>query len=157
MGTGNTLDLSGFSAASNINLNAGTFNSCDGMVNNIAIAAGTVINSFVGGSGNDTVQANNNGDLITAGAGNDKLTGGTGNDGFGFGAFFTASDSVNGGAGTNDQLGSAGRLFRRPGAGVARRFRASRSRLSCRASTTASRPPTIWSARARPSPSGRCR
>jgi serralysin len=108
MGTGNTLDLSGFSAASNINLNAGSFNSCDGMVNNIAIAAGTVINTFVGGSGNDTVQANNNGDLITAGAGNDTLTGGTGNDGFGFGAFFTTSDSVNGGAGTNDQIGLQG-------------------------------------------------
>lgn len=108
MGANNTLDLSGYAVSSNINLNAGTFSSCNGMVNNIAIAFGTVINTFVGGSGNDTVQANNNGDTITAGAGNDILIGGTGNDGFSFGASYTIGDSVNGGAGTNDQIALQG-------------------------------------------------
>ncbi|MEJ0041517.1 MAG: M10 family metallopeptidase C-terminal domain-containing protein [Rhizomicrobium sp.] len=107
-GANNALDLSGFSAASNVNLNAGTFSSCDGMVNNIAIAAGTAINAFVGGPGNDTVLGNDNGDLITSGAGNDALTGGAGNDGFFFGAFYTAGDTVNGGGGTNNQIGLLG-------------------------------------------------
>jgi serralysin len=108
-GTNNTLDLSGFTTSSNVNLNPGTFSSCNGMVNNIGIAFNTAINTFVGGSGDDTVTANNNGDLIQAGSGgNDTFTGGTGNDGFYFGATYTTADRANGGAGTNNQVGLEG-------------------------------------------------
>ncbi|HET7085131.1 MAG TPA: M10 family metallopeptidase C-terminal domain-containing protein [Rhizomicrobium sp.] len=80
MGANNTLDLSGFSTASTVSLNPGTFSSCDGLTNNICIAQSTKIDTFVGGSGNDTVTANNDGDALFGGAGNDVLIGGFGND-----------------------------------------------------------------------------
>lgn len=91
-GTGNTLDLSGFSTASRINLNPGTFSNCDGHVNNIAIAYSTAIDGAVGGAGNDTFIAN---------ADADHLVGGGGNDFFNLGATFTAADSIDGGTGGN--------------------------------------------------------
>jgi Ca2+-binding RTX toxin-like protein len=47
--------------------------------------------------------------LLYGGQGNDNFTGGAGNDGFYFGpGGFNGSDVVNGGAGTNDQLGLDG-------------------------------------------------
>jgi Ca2+-binding RTX toxin-like protein len=47
--------------------------------------------------------------LIFGGNGNDNLTGGAGNDGFYFGpGQYNSSDILNGGAGTNDQLGLDG-------------------------------------------------
>lgn len=107
-GTNNTLDLSGFSTASTVNLNAGAFSSCNGMTNNIGIAFNTQINKFVGGTGVDTVTGNNNGDLMDGSFGGvDNFTGGTANDGFYFGAAYLA-DIVNGGAGSNNQLGLKG-------------------------------------------------
>ena len=80
MGLNNTLDLSGWSSPSNVNLNPGTFSSADNMINNIAIAFNTAIDTFVDGSGNDVVTANNDGDTIYGGGGNDTLMGGAGND-----------------------------------------------------------------------------
>jgi hypothetical protein len=53
-GSNNTLDLSGFSSNSTISLTPGKFTSCAGMVNNIGIAEGTIINTAIGGKGNDT-------------------------------------------------------------------------------------------------------
>ena len=72
-GTGNTLDLSGFAAASNVNLNPGTYSSADGMVNDIAIAFNTAIDKFVGGAGNDSVSVNNDGDTINGGGGTNTV------------------------------------------------------------------------------------
>ncbi|UVO55787.1 M10 family metallopeptidase C-terminal domain-containing protein [Sphingomonas sp. SUN039] len=57
-------------------------------------------NVLNGGNGNDTIDASD--------GGNDTLIGGIGNDSFNFGAAFTALDSVDGGAGTNDQIGLSG-------------------------------------------------
>ena len=57
-------------------------------------------NVIQGGAGNDIF------DL--SGGGNDHAIGGDGNDGFSFGAAFTAEDVVEGGAGTNDQIGLQG-------------------------------------------------
>jgi Ca2+-binding RTX toxin-like protein len=91
-GTGNTLDLSGFSAASSVNLNPGTFSSCDGLTNNICIAYNTSINTFIGGSGSDTVIGNNGSDSIVTGSGNDTLN---------LGAYLTAADRIDGGAGSD--------------------------------------------------------
>jgi hypothetical protein len=79
-GTGNTLDLSGYTTASTVNLNAGTFSSFDGMVNNVAIAFGTKIDALDGTTGNDTVTGNNDGDTFTGDGGSDHFTGGTGVD-----------------------------------------------------------------------------
>jgi Ca2+-binding RTX toxin-like protein len=79
-GTNNTLDISGWSTPSTVNLNPGTFSSMDGMTDNLAIAFGTAIDLFVGGGGSDTVTGNNDGDTFTGGSGNDTFTGGTGTD-----------------------------------------------------------------------------
>ena len=68
-GRGNTLDLSGFAAPSRVNLNAGSYSSCDGMTNNIAIAFDTRVDGFVGGPGSDTVTVNSDSDTITGGGG----------------------------------------------------------------------------------------
>ncbi len=88
-GTNNTLDLSGFSSASTINLNAGTFSSTAGLTNNIGIAFDTAVDKLVCSAGANTVTCNNDGDTIIGGTGNDLFIGGTGNDVF------------NGGGGTN--------------------------------------------------------
>jgi len=79
-GGGNTLDISGWSETSTVNLNPGTFSSMHGMINNLAIAFGTAVDSFVGGGGADTVTGNNDGDTFTGNGGNDTFTGGTGTD-----------------------------------------------------------------------------
>jgi serralysin len=68
-GTGNTLDLSGYSTGSTVNLNAGTFSSADGMTNNIGIAYNTLIDTAVGGSGNDSFTLNGDADTINGGGG----------------------------------------------------------------------------------------
>lgn len=81
-GTNNTLDLSGFSTNSTINLNAGTYSSTAGMTNNIAIAYDTAVDTLVCSAGANTVTCNNDGDKIIGGTGNDTFIGGTGNDTF---------------------------------------------------------------------------
>ena len=57
-------------------------------------------NQFTGGSGSDTFDLSQ--------GGNDTANGGDGNDSFFFGATFDASDNVDGGTGTNDQIGLQG-------------------------------------------------
>ncbi|WP_158743639.1 carbohydrate-binding domain-containing protein [Acidisphaera sp. L21] len=64
-GTNNTLDLSGYATAEKVNLNAGTFSSFDGMVNNLGIAFATAIDNFVGGTGGTEVTTNTDADTIT--------------------------------------------------------------------------------------------
>jgi serralysin len=72
-GIGNTLDLSGYSSASVVNLNAGSFSSVDGLTNNIGIAYGTAIDTAIGGSGNDVFTVNADSDHIMGGAGTDTV------------------------------------------------------------------------------------
>lgn len=79
-GLNNTLDLSGFSAPSTISLEQGTFSSANGATNNIGIAAGTVIETAIGGSGNDAITGNSSNNVIDGGQGADRMTGGVGND-----------------------------------------------------------------------------
>lgn len=111
-GGNNTLDLSGFSQASNVNLNAGTFSSVAGLSNNLGIAFDTRIDTTVTGAGNDAVLANDNGNFVSGGAGSDSLTGGNGNDHlYGGGAVAVAGDgpdAINGGGGSDYIQGNAG-------------------------------------------------
>lgn len=79
-GSNNTLDLSGFSAKSTVNLNPGTFSSANGMVNNIAIAMDTVIERVVGGTGNDAFTGSSANNTFRGNGGNDTIDGGTGTD-----------------------------------------------------------------------------
>jgi hypothetical protein len=106
MGANNTLDLSGFSASATVNLNPGTFSSCDEMTNNIAIAYNTSIDTLVCGSGNDVVTCNSQADTIYTGAGNDTVTGGAGSDTFYAGS---GNDTLDGGAAFNKVVFSGNR------------------------------------------------
>ncbi|OWF65914.1 hypothetical protein B6A14_09155 [Polynucleobacter hirudinilacicola] len=76
-----TLDCSGYSAAQNISLIAGTFSSVDGGTNNVSIALNCAVENAIGGSGNDSIVAN---------ASVNQLTGGAGTDIF---KYFSAADS----------------------------------------------------------------
>ena len=57
-GGNDTLDCSGYSAAQTIDLHAGAFSSVGGLVHNIGIALNAIIENAIGGSGNDTLIAN---------------------------------------------------------------------------------------------------
>jgi serralysin len=75
-GSNNTLDLSGYSTNSTVNLNPGTFSSASfggRLVNNICIAYDTRIDTAIGGKGNDVFRTNGNGDTIDGGGGNDRV------------------------------------------------------------------------------------
>ncbi|MCB5177600.1 M10 family metallopeptidase C-terminal domain-containing protein [Microvirga lenta] len=79
-GKGNTLDLSGFSEDSTVNLKAGTFSSAAGETNNIAIASGTIVEKAVTGSGDDILKGNSVDNVLKSGGGADILSGFGGND-----------------------------------------------------------------------------
>ena len=83
-GTGNTLDLSGFSSDSQVDLRPGHFSSCAGRTDNVAIAYGTAINTIICGAGNDEITGTTGNDTIVGGAGNDTMTGDGGHDRFVF-------------------------------------------------------------------------
>jgi serralysin len=62
-----------------------------------------------GGAGNNTLDGGAGNDVFTlSSGGNDTVFGGDGNDTFLFGAAFNGGDTVNGGLGSNDQLGLLG-------------------------------------------------
>lgn len=95
----NTLDLSGYSTSSSINLNGGAFSSCNSMTNNVAIAYGCWIRNAVGGSGSDTINGNALDNTLTGGRGNDVLIGGEGFD------WAVYSGSLSGYRVANDSVG----------------------------------------------------
>ena len=72
-GSNNTLDLSGFTQGSTVDLNSGGWTSAAGMVDNIFIEYGTRIDSAVGGTGDDTFTANADGDTIDGGNGDNTV------------------------------------------------------------------------------------
>jgi len=111
-GGNDTLDLSGYSTNSMIDLRAESFSSAGpgngstAGLYNISIARGVVIENAIGGSGNDTITGNavdnvltgNGGnDLLDGRAGADTLLGGAGDDIF----YFDQFDTLSGGAGTD--------------------------------------------------------
>ena len=77
-----TLNLSGWTTESIINLTPGSFSSCNSMTSNIAIAYNCDIENAIGGGGNDILTGNLLANLLDGGAGNDTLFGGGGNDTF---------------------------------------------------------------------------
>ena len=79
-GGNDTLDFSGYSAAQTIDLHSGAFSSVGGLTNNIGIALSATIEKAIGGSGNDTLIANDTGGTLSGSGGNDTLIGGAGND-----------------------------------------------------------------------------
>jgi hypothetical protein len=86
LGVHNTLNVSGWSTPSIINLAPGSFSSGNGFTNNIGIAFNTVIETAIGGGGNDTINGNVYDNILVGGPGNDLITGGPGADRFVLGA-----------------------------------------------------------------------
>lgn len=72
-GTGNTLDLSGYSTSEVIDLRGGHFSSFAGLANNLGIAFGTKIDTADGGSGTDLYYTNGDGDTINGGSGTNTV------------------------------------------------------------------------------------
>jgi serralysin len=97
-GVNNTLDLSGWSTPSTINLNPGTFSSANGQTNNIGIALGTVIETAKGGEGSDTIIGNAYANFLFGNDGNDALFGNGGGDSLNGGP---GSDAITGGLGAD--------------------------------------------------------
>lgn len=93
-----TLDLSGYSTNSSVDLAPGAFSSCNSMTSNIAIAYTCTIENAITGVGSDVLKGNDAANRLDGGAGNDQIYGGKGNDTLIAGA---GSDSINGADGTD--------------------------------------------------------
>jgi len=113
-GGGNTLDLSGFTIGSTVDLHDGTFSSVAGLRNNLAIAIGTRIDTAIGGSADDNLTGNDDSNVLMGGAGNDVIHGGAGNDHI-YGNMSTTvqgstdgDDVIDAGNGSNYVNGNAG-------------------------------------------------
>lgn len=100
-----TLDLSGFAAASRIDLNPGAFSDCDGMTMNLAIAFSCFIENATGGAGNDSIAGNVLANALLGNGGNDTLLGRGGKDVMNGG---TGNDLLNGGGGGDTLTGGTG-------------------------------------------------
>lgn len=106
-----TIDFSGYSTSTEIDLreeafsSAGPGNGGTGIaVGNISIARGAVIENAIGGSAADLMIGNAVANNMQGGAGNDTIDGGDGDDTLSGGA---GSDTINGGAGNDTIYGYA--------------------------------------------------
>ena len=87
----------------------GSANSIDGGGGDDTIVGGDGVDLLTGGLGNDNVDGGAGADtFFFQHGGNDTGIGGAGNDGFYFGAALNSLDNVNGGDGTDDQVGLQG-------------------------------------------------
>jgi serralysin len=75
-----TLDFSGWSSNSRIDLAAGASSDGGGQTSNVQIAFGTWIENAIGGAGDDLISGNSSNNVLRGGAGNDRLNGGGGSD-----------------------------------------------------------------------------
>ncbi len=100
-----TIDLSGWSSSSTLNLTAGSYSNVGsyvsggvnvGMTKNLAIAYNVDIENATGGSGNDIITGNDLANVLLGNGGNDTINGAGGND------------TINGGAGVDILIGGAG-------------------------------------------------
>jgi serralysin len=73
-------DFSGYSQAQTIDLNAESFSSVGGLINNIAVARNVTIESAFGGSGRDTITGNSGDNTFRGNGGDDTIDGAFGND-----------------------------------------------------------------------------
>jgi Ca2+-binding RTX toxin-like protein len=110
---GNPLTTEGVRTTSVIDLNPGSYSSTHGMLNNIGIAFGTLVenaiatgfndtmtgnylaNVLMGGAGWDTINGGLGGDFLIGGTGTDSLTGGAGADWFAFASGAFEGDAIN--------------------------------------------------------------
>ena len=104
-GGNDTFDFSGFSQNQVIDLRAGYFSNVGGLVGNVAVAVGTVIENAIGGSGSDRIYGNSAANRIFGGLGNDTIEGGAGDD---YLRGDAGDDSLVGGPGFDDLNGNQG-------------------------------------------------
>ncbi|MFM9942133.1 MAG: M10 family metallopeptidase [Hyphomicrobiaceae bacterium] len=100
-----TLNLSGWSTSSIIDLAPGGFSSGNGMTMNISIAYTCNIENAVGGAGADTISGNSLANRLSGGAGNDRIYGLLGNDVLNG---QDGDDLLDGGVGADTMSGGAG-------------------------------------------------
>ncbi|MFY0659638.1 MAG: M10 family metallopeptidase C-terminal domain-containing protein [Shimia sp.] len=131
------MDFSAYTTDARINMNGGEFSDVGGLIGNLGIAVGTVIENVNSGAGNDRITGNSVGnvinskdgndwinagdgaDLVRGGKGNDVLLGGNNNDSLYGGAGLdtliggNGNDSMDGNSGSDTMFGGAGndRLF----------------------------------------------
>ncbi len=98
-----TFDFSGYSQNQIITLIQGHFSNVGGLIGNVAIAIGAVIENAIGGSGADTIIGNSAANRLTGNAGADTLTGNGGAD------IFVAT--IGGGADTITDFAAASDLI----------------------------------------------
>ena len=73
-----TFDFSGYSMTQTIDLRQGAFSSVGGMLGNVSIALGAIIENVIGGTGADTIRGNSADNTITGNGGADVIDGGLG-------------------------------------------------------------------------------
>jgi Ca2+-binding RTX toxin-like protein len=100
-----TLDFSTVRVAQIINLNAGSMSNVAGLLENLQIARGVVIENAIGGAGNDRLVGNSRANDLIGNAGRDTIDGGLGNDTLNGAA---GADSLTGGAGADIFVGGSG-------------------------------------------------
>ncbi len=100
-----TLDLSASVKDNRIDLRDGRFSDVNGLVGNLGIARGTVIENLVSGSGSDDVTGNDADNRIDGGMGDDTLRGGKGDDTLRGGG---GNDTLDGGEGDDTLDGGEG-------------------------------------------------
>ena len=93
-----TLDLRTDSADQQVDLRPERFSDVYGLVGNLIIAQDTLIENFIGGSGDDVVTGNDAANYLQGRDGNDDLSGGRGDDVLEGGA---GADRLDGGPGTD--------------------------------------------------------
>jgi hypothetical protein len=92
-----TLDFSAFSNNSEILLSELEYSNIAGLIDNIVIARGTVIENAIGGAGGETIVGNSVDNVLEGRGGVDNISGGDGNDTLIGGS---GGDTLNGGANT---------------------------------------------------------
>ena len=75
-----TFDFSGYSQNQVIDLRQAAFSSVGGLVGNVSIALGAVIENAIGGSGADQIRGNSGNNTLRGNGGNDQIDGGLGID-----------------------------------------------------------------------------
>lgn len=100
-----TINFSNFSANQEITLVELTYSDIGGLVDNVTIARGVVVENATSGAGNDTLTGNDVGNVLRANAGNDILTGNLGNDTL-YGGL--GDDTLSGGGGNDVLYGDGG-------------------------------------------------
>ncbi|ETD86967.1 M10 family metallopeptidase C-terminal domain-containing protein [Rhodobacter capsulatus] len=101
-----TIDFSFSNVNQTLNLAPGSFSNLAGLVGNLGIARGTVIEIGVTGNGNDLIMGNNASNTLMSRGGNDTLRGGAGNDKLDGG---TGNDFIDGSTGQDTLIGGAGK------------------------------------------------